>query len=70
MHFMIPNASEWLETIMLRILNDNPSKEVLINQLINYNPEVKKTIKDVVLNLMKRNPKKFKYAGNEVLEVI
>ncbi len=69
-HFMIPKASDWLETMILRILNDEPSRKVLINQISNKDLNIKSIIERVITSLIERNPEKFEISGNEVLVAI
>ena len=62
-------AEEWLETMVLRILNDDASRKGLIQQvrLENTSSENLQILKEVIGNLIERNPDKFSANGNEVL---
>jgi len=68
--YMLPLAPEWLETMVLRNLNHNQSRDVFTEQLKHKNTDVKSTIKDVIDRLIKRNPQKFQETGKEVLDGI
>jgi len=69
-HHMQPSASEWLETMILRNLNHDPSRAVLIDQLKQKNDEIKNIVREVIDKLIKRNPEKFEQTGNDVLNAI
>jgi len=66
-HYMQPSAPEWLETMILRNLNHDPSREVLIEQLKDKNTETKNIVKEVISKLIQRKPEKFEQTGSEVL---
>ncbi|CAM3510594.1 Imm30 family immunity protein [Zobellia roscoffensis] len=68
-HFMKEKAKEWLETMVLRVLNDDASRKEMIQQvkLENISSENLMLLKQVIENLIKRNPNKFEANGIEVL---
>ncbi len=64
---MLPLAPEWLETMILRNINHDESRTVLIEQLKDKNDEIKNIVREVINKLIKRKPRKFEQTGNEVL---
>ena len=67
---MALNAPEWLEIMILRILNDNQSRIVFIEQLKNKHYNTKDIIVKIIKNLIQSDFEKFNDSGNEVLNKI
>ena len=69
-HLLFPHAKRWAEIILLRLINDEESFNI-IPDLIQYIKSDHKTeIKEIITKLINRNPAKFKEKGEKLLSLI
>ena len=72
LHYMEDKAKDWMETMILRILNDDSARRELEMHLMLENIDQKNIdlLKETINSLIKRNPNKFGKTGQEVLDAI
>ncbi|RZK34940.1 MAG: hypothetical protein EOO61_12765 [Hymenobacter sp.] len=64
---MLPQAADWLRTMLVRILNDASSRLTFSQLLATSNPVAKEAIRTALQNISAEDPTKFEAKVNEVV---
>lgn len=67
---MLPHASEWLETLLFGILNEDASRRVFAEQLANSTPTTQEQIVGVLRKIAAESPDQFQAKVDEILATI
>jgi hypothetical protein len=63
---MLPQAAEWLETLLFGILNDNAARQVFAEQLAISPPEVQNQVRNALRKIVADDPEAFQTKVAEV----
>jgi hypothetical protein len=63
---MLPQAAEWLETLLFGILNDDASRQVFAEQLVISSPDVQSQVRDALRKIVADDPEAFQTKVAEV----
>lgn len=64
---MLPQASDWLRTMLVRILNHDESRKLFRELLAGSSDEAKVAVRAALQNISKEDPAKFKAKVDEVV---